>query len=66
MNGVMNMLEMAIELKRKKMIDLALKHGYTAKETVKCSQELDMLLNLYMKLIDSSNENQNSALTTNG
>jgi stage 0 sporulation regulatory protein len=63
--GVMIMIEMDIELKRKKMIDLALKHGYTAKETVQCSQELDMLLNLYMKLANSSNESQNGTLTPN-
>lgn len=33
-----------IEQKRKEMIDLATVYGFTAKVTVKCSQELDTLL----------------------
>ncbi|QAS54594.1 aspartyl-phosphate phosphatase Spo0E family protein [Halobacillus litoralis] len=36
-----------INKKRQKMIKLALDKGFTSKEAVKCSQELDQLLNLY-------------------
>ncbi|WP_368504422.1 aspartyl-phosphate phosphatase Spo0E family protein [Alkalihalophilus sp. As8PL] len=39
------MLRLKIELKRRQMLILAKKHGFTHKETVKCSQELDQLLN---------------------
>ncbi|WP_371925951.1 Spo0E family sporulation regulatory protein-aspartic acid phosphatase [Halobacillus sp. A5] len=42
-----------INKKRQKMINLALKKGFTSKEAVKCSQELDQLLNLY----ESFNQN---------
>ncbi|WP_449539405.1 aspartyl-phosphate phosphatase Spo0E family protein [Ferdinandcohnia sp. Marseille-Q9671] len=45
----MFMLKIAIELKRRKMTNLANRHGFTAGETVKCSQELDELLNMYQK-----------------
>ncbi|WP_216829173.1 aspartyl-phosphate phosphatase Spo0E family protein [Alkalihalobacterium elongatum] len=40
------MLLYAIERKRSQMILLAEKYGYTSEITVKCSQELDKLLNL--------------------
>ena len=39
------MLALQIELKRQEMFHIASKFGFTAKETVKCSQELDILLN---------------------
>ncbi len=42
-------LKCIIESKRSEMIILAQKHGYTAKETVQCSQELDRLINLHQK-----------------
>ncbi|WP_077617228.1 aspartyl-phosphate phosphatase Spo0E family protein [Bacillus sinesaloumensis] len=45
----MFILKIAIELKRRKMTTLANRHGFTAWETVKCSQELDQLLNSYQK-----------------
>lgn len=46
-NGVNVMrLTMAIELKRKQMVSLAAKHGFTSNATVKCSQELDQLIHL--------------------
>lgn len=45
----MFLLKIVIELKRRKMIALANRHGFTARETVKCSQELDRLLNLHQK-----------------
>lgn len=34
-----------IEQKRMQMLDFAKKYGFTAEITVKCSQELDKLLN---------------------
>ncbi|OZU87598.1 Spo0E family sporulation regulatory protein-aspartic acid phosphatase [Virgibacillus indicus] len=39
-----------ISTKRQEMIDLAFKKGFTDRETVECSQELDDLLNLYNKV----------------
>mgnify|MGYP005749865961 CR=1 FL=1 len=39
------MLALQIELKRQEMFHIASQFGFTAKETVKCSQELDLLLN---------------------
>ncbi|MGZ4159195.1 MAG: aspartyl-phosphate phosphatase Spo0E family protein [Neobacillus sp.] len=38
-----------IEQTKKKMVDTASKTGFISQETVKCSQELDILLNLHMK-----------------
>ncbi|MEN1969220.1 aspartyl-phosphate phosphatase Spo0E family protein [Lentibacillus sp. N15] len=40
-------LQQAINKKRQEMIGLAFNKGFTSKDTVKCSQELDQLLNLY-------------------
>jgi len=40
---------MLIEEKRQQMIELALTYGFTAKETIQCSQELDELINEYVK-----------------
>ncbi|WP_456275911.1 Spo0E family sporulation regulatory protein-aspartic acid phosphatase [Bacillus sp. AK128] len=40
------MLELLIEEKRAEMIGLAMKLGFTANETVKCSQELDKLIDI--------------------
>lgn len=40
------MLELLIEEKREEMIVLAMKLGFTAKETVECSQELDELIHI--------------------
>jgi hypothetical protein len=39
-----------IMIKREEMINQAAKSGYTSHETVKASQELDMLLNNYQRL----------------
>ncbi|WP_404449207.1 aspartyl-phosphate phosphatase Spo0E family protein [Sutcliffiella horikoshii] len=39
------MLALKIELKRQQMIHCAKEYGFTASQTVKCSQELDVLLN---------------------
>lgn len=44
--GEFYMLVLAIETKRYQMIGLAKKYGYTSELTVKCSQELDKLLNI--------------------
>jgi stage 0 sporulation regulatory protein len=38
-----------IEKKRKQLIELALTYGFSAKETIQCSQELDELLNMHLK-----------------
>lgn len=45
------MAKLAIEInsKRKEMIHLGLHKGLSAEETVRCSQELDELLNLYQE-----------------
>jgi stage 0 sporulation regulatory protein len=43
------MLQNRIEEKRQQMIELALIFGFAAKETVKCSQELDQLLNIQLR-----------------
>ncbi|AIE59447.1 aspartyl-phosphate phosphatase Spo0E family protein [Bacillus methanolicus] len=42
-----------IQHKRKKMIDCAQKHGLTNERTIRCSQELDMLLNEYQRTFQS-------------
>ncbi|WP_423803371.1 Spo0E family sporulation regulatory protein-aspartic acid phosphatase [Parageobacillus thermoglucosidasius] len=54
---VNTMVIVLIEEKRQQMIELALTHGFTAKETIQCSQELDELINRYLRetaLIDHS------------
>ncbi|CDQ42007.1 MULTISPECIES: aspartyl-phosphate phosphatase Spo0E family protein [Virgibacillus] len=43
-------LSKAISKKKKEMIELGLKYGLTDKRTVKCSQQLDTLLNLQNNL----------------
>jgi stage 0 sporulation regulatory protein len=40
-----------INNKRNEMIDTAIRKGYTSDDVVKCSQELDMLLNKYQQII---------------
>ncbi|WP_343270665.1 aspartyl-phosphate phosphatase Spo0E family protein [Lentibacillus songyuanensis] len=45
-----NNLKQTIEMKRQEMIKLAFSIGFTNKATVKCSQELDYLLNLYRNI----------------
>lgn len=46
----MNDLAGKIQQKRKQMIELGMKNGFTAKETIKCSQELDEFLNEYTRI----------------
>jgi stage 0 sporulation regulatory protein len=43
------MIITSIEEKRQQMIELALTYGFTAKETIECSQELDKLINRYLR-----------------
>ncbi|OQP03564.1 aspartyl-phosphate phosphatase Spo0E family protein [Saccharococcus caldoxylosilyticus] len=43
------MVLVLIEEKRQQMIELALTYGFTAKETIQCSQELDELINRYLQ-----------------
>ncbi|QIZ10903.1 aspartyl-phosphate phosphatase Spo0E family protein [Priestia megaterium] len=47
------MLEISIENKRKKMIALAKKYGFSALETVQVSKELDQLIIIYQKILVS-------------
>lgn len=37
--------------KRQEMMEIAEEKGFTSIETIKCSQELDELLNIYQQLI---------------
>ncbi|WP_245544974.1 aspartyl-phosphate phosphatase Spo0E family protein [Lentibacillus jeotgali] len=40
-------LEMAILIKKREMIETGLTYGLTDQKTIKCSQQLDKLLNMY-------------------
>ncbi len=40
------MMEMEIESKRSQMLHFARKYGFNSEKTVRCSQELDALLNV--------------------
>lgn len=40
-------LKAAISIKRQEMIELGMNFGLTDNRTIKCSQQLDNLLNLY-------------------
>jgi hypothetical protein len=42
------LMECIIE-KKEKLVELAHRNGLTSYETVKCSQELDVLLNVYQR-----------------
>lgn len=42
-----------ISIKRKRMIDCALRKGFTSVETIQYSQELDALLNEYQRLLEN-------------
>ncbi|OIK15760.1 hypothetical protein BIV60_08400 [Bacillus sp. MUM 116] len=44
-------LEKAISQKREEMIKLGMDKGLSCHETIKCSQELDRLLNVYDDLL---------------
>lgn len=43
-------LAQSINEKRQEMIKIAIEKGFTSKEAITCSQELDHLLNLYRKV----------------
>jgi hypothetical protein len=47
----LNLLLKEIDEKREIMISTALATGFTSKETVTCSQELDVLINRYQEQI---------------
>ncbi|GMB08859.1 aspartyl-phosphate phosphatase Spo0E family protein [Thermolongibacillus altinsuensis] len=54
-----------IEKKRKQLIELALTYGFSAKETIQCSQELDELLNMHLKeMIAFSKKKEDKPCTT--
>ncbi|SDB92596.1 aspartyl-phosphate phosphatase Spo0E family protein [Shouchella lonarensis] len=55
-------MDMNIEVKRQEMMMLAEKHGLNASQTVKCSQELDSLLNHLQEYRASCNENTRELL----
>ncbi len=42
------MLTLTIERKREQMLEIAKIHGISSEETIKCSQELDRLLQLHL------------------
>jgi Spo0E like sporulation regulatory protein len=42
-------IEALIEIKRKEMVETAIKTGFTSEMTLKQSKELDFLLNLFQK-----------------
>jgi len=44
-------IEALIEIKRKEMVETAIKTGFTSEMTLKQSKELDFLLNLFQKKI---------------
>ena len=48
-----------ITLKREEMIKLATSTGFTSDETIKCSQDLDLLLNKYQRIKVLSNKRKN-------
>ncbi|MRX73514.1 Spo0E family sporulation regulatory protein-aspartic acid phosphatase [Bacillus lacus] len=52
-----------IEIQRKNMIDTARKYGMNATETIRCSQELDHLLNQELKM--NTAPSQDDTLQTN-
>jgi hypothetical protein len=44
-----SLLMECIKEKKEKLVEIAHRNGLTSKETVKCSQELDVLLNVYQR-----------------
>ncbi|MDL4840995.1 aspartyl-phosphate phosphatase Spo0E family protein [Aquibacillus rhizosphaerae] len=50
MNNEKRILLTRINSKRNEMVKVGLLKGLTSKETIKCSQELDQLLNMYQKV----------------
>ncbi|SER76074.1 aspartyl-phosphate phosphatase Spo0E family protein [Salipaludibacillus aurantiacus] len=58
--GFKNSLKVQMEAKRKLMIYSANKHGFTSSETIRYSQELDHLMNLYRKFETTAEEKTTS------
>lgn len=54
--GFKNSLKLQMESKRQLMMLSANKHGFTSSETIRYSQELDQLMNVYRKVTQSSEE----------
>ncbi|GEL76055.1 aspartyl-phosphate phosphatase Spo0E family protein [Tenuibacillus multivorans] len=52
----LNQLQKEIEQLRIKMVKTANKHGYTSQESIRISQELDYLLNVYQSLVSDEKE----------
>ncbi|UTR09133.1 aspartyl-phosphate phosphatase Spo0E family protein [Evansella sp. LMS18] len=50
-------LKRQMEVKRKQMVQSAYQNGFTSDETVRYSQELDHLLNIYRRVSGSHSEN---------
>ncbi|WP_456278605.1 Spo0E family sporulation regulatory protein-aspartic acid phosphatase [Bacillus sp. AK128] len=46
----------AIQVKREEMIRIGIAKGLRAEETIRCSQELDRLLNVYVIIQNEDNE----------
>ncbi|MET3729610.1 MAG: aspartyl-phosphate phosphatase Spo0E family protein [Bacillota bacterium] len=44
-----SLLMECIKEKKEKLVEVADRNGLTSNETVKCSQELDVLLNVYQR-----------------
>lgn len=44
-------LQEFIENKRKELIELGMTYGFADKITIKCSQDLDMLINMHMHAV---------------
>jgi len=52
-------LKLQMETKRQLMVVSANKYGLTSSETIRYSQELDDLMNMYRRLIQSGEEHYN-------
>ncbi|WP_153043081.1 aspartyl-phosphate phosphatase Spo0E family protein [Neobacillus mesonae] len=55
------MLIKKIDLMKKKMVRLAHSTGFNSQETLRCSQELDNLINLHMKYFSKRNKLSNAS-----
>lgn len=58
--GFRKSLKEQMEAKRKLMIVSANKNGFTSSETIRYSQELDHLMNIYRKITHGSEEKTTS------
>ncbi|WP_079529178.1 MULTISPECIES: aspartyl-phosphate phosphatase Spo0E family protein [Halobacillus] len=54
MLNVRQLIKWCIDKKRVEMIELGMEKGLTNKEVIKCSQQLDELLNVYSKVMGES------------